>query len=430
MQLKIFQHKKTLEKCHIYQMLKAQAKKRHISFHTPGHKTSGFDITELAYSDNLASPHGCIALAEADIAQILGAKNSFIVTDGSTCGVLSILYAGKLLGVKKIAVCATSHKSVFNGCAILGITPIVFTQNADASCPARIDEIDFLNALNKADALFLTSPNYYGRIPSLQKIYDECKKQNKFLFIDGAHGGHLHFEKNLYAGNYADMWVDGVHKSLPALTQGAIVCAKTNETAKALRVAVNAFRTTSPSYPIMASVEYAVKYPQNLTIKREVEAFAKTDNRIRVYEDYTKLCVLFGKNVFKAKQALEKKGIFAEFCDGNLLMFYLSPLTKNRAFSTLKKHLRLLLQKYPYENVDRVPAPLILQKEGDVKEVLLSDALGKISAENCGLFPPCIPLIFKGERIEKEKLALLERADNAFGVYENKILVFKENKDE
>ena len=427
MQLKVFQHKKTLEKCHIYQMLKAQAKKRHVSFHTPGHKCKGFDITELSYSDNLSSPHACIARAEEDIARILGAKKSFILTDGSTCGVLSILYASKLLGVKKIAVCDTSHKSVFNGCAILGLTPVVFhAKDTDSFCPSNVDESDFARALDKADALFLTSPTYYGRIPALQNIYDVCKKKNKFLFIDGAHGGHLHFDKTLYAGNYADMWVDGVHKSLPSLTQGAIVSAKTDETAQALRVAVNAFRTTSPSYPIMASVEYAVKYPQNVKLQATAQTFAKTDERIRVYEDYTKLCVAFGKNAFTAKKALEKKGVFPEFCDGNFLMFYLSPVTGKRAFALLKKRLRFLLKKYPYENVERVPAPFVLQKEGEVEEVALQSATGRILAENCGLFPPCTPLIFKGERIEKEKIELLEKADNVFGVYDHKVLVFKE----
>jgi riboflavin kinase/FMN adenylyltransferase len=64
----------------------------------PGHQTGQWDITELSFSDNLSAPRGCIAEAEADIATILGAYKSFILTDGSTSGVLSMLYAAKMLG--------------------------------------------------------------------------------------------------------------------------------------------------------------------------------------------------------------------------------------------------------------------------------------------------------------------------------------------
>ena len=66
----IFKDENTLKNCKIAQMLLAQP--HHLSFHTPGHKTAGWDITELAYSDNLSSPVGCIGEAEKEIAKILG----------------------------------------------------------------------------------------------------------------------------------------------------------------------------------------------------------------------------------------------------------------------------------------------------------------------------------------------------------------------
>ena len=66
----------------IGQMLKEQ--KKHVSFHTPGHKRAGEDITELGYSDNLYSPHGVIAESRREAARILGAAQTFYLTDGST----------------------------------------------------------------------------------------------------------------------------------------------------------------------------------------------------------------------------------------------------------------------------------------------------------------------------------------------------------
>ena len=53
---------------HIAEMLRSQ-KKGHISFHTPGHKRAGADITELSYSDNLSSPSGVLSDAEKGIAE-------------------------------------------------------------------------------------------------------------------------------------------------------------------------------------------------------------------------------------------------------------------------------------------------------------------------------------------------------------------------
>ena len=81
----ILTKKEILKNCKIFRMLAARAEKEHMSFHTPGHKINGFDITELSYSDNLSCPKGCILEAERDVAEILGAEKSFILTDGSTC---------------------------------------------------------------------------------------------------------------------------------------------------------------------------------------------------------------------------------------------------------------------------------------------------------------------------------------------------------
>ena len=404
MMRRFFKDKRTRKKCHIYQMLSAQ-KGKHLSFHTPGHKQKGFDITELSYSDNLACPRGCIAQAEKDIAAILGASKSFILTDGSTSGVFSMLYAAKALGVKKVFVIEPAHQSVYNACAVLGLT--VLTTESDA------------------DAILCTSPDYYGNIADLKTLRALCEKEQKLLLIDGAHGGHLHFDKTLYAGAYADFWVDGVHKSLPALTQGAVVSARTEMQAAALGDAVKLFRTTSPSYPIMASVEYAVKYPKNESLERHVRAYAFSQERVRVQGDWTKLCAVFGKSAFEAEKWLQQKSVFAEFCDGETVCFYLSPATKIREFKKLCKLLERAFEKYPFEPVQRNPAPFVL-KETTGEWVELTTSENRVCAANCGLFPPCVPLIKRGERITKEKIELLEKANNVFGLNDGKIYVYKE----
>ena len=427
---RFLKNKAVLAECKIYQMLFQHAGARHISFHTPGHKVGAWDITELSFSDNLSCPRGCIAAAEKDIASLLGASRSFILTDGSTAGVLSMLQAAKSLGVRTVAVCEASHKSLFNGCMALGLTPLVY--------PCEyMDKIPFaptMSALNEkygeifsqADALFFTSPDYYGNVADLQGIRDFCDKTGKLLLVDGAHGGHLHHDKTLHAGGYADMWVDGVHKSLPAFTQGAVVSARDEKTAVALENAVDIFRTTSPSYPIMASVEYAVKYPRNVTLEERVKAFQKQE-RVYPNADFTKLVVRFGEQAFAVEKQLEAEGIYAEFCDGEYLMFYLSPATSEEEFALLTERLSQLFEEYPCKGektTQRIPAPFILTGKA-TEWVALEQAEGRVCAGLCGLFPPCTPLFKIGEIITKDKIEKLKKANNVFGLKDGKILTFQ-----
>ena len=411
------------KQCHIFQMLKAHARKKHLSFHTPGHKNGKWDITELSYSDNLVSPNGCIARAQRDITQILGSEKSFIITDGSTLGIHAMLYTAKRLGVKTLAISPLSHQSVFSGLAIFDLQAVTFVSPS-------VEHI--APALKNADALLITSPDYYGNIPDLSAISALCKSQNKLLIIDGAHGGHLHFAKNSYAGTYADLWVDGVHKSLPALTQGAVVSAKSEKLAKALQESVLALRTSSPSYPIMASVEYAVKYPKNQRLEKAVREFAnKHPLRISVNQDWTKLCAYFGKHAFTVEKELEKKGIYPEFCDGEEIVFYLSPAIKYAHFIRLTRVLSSLFNKYSAnkeERTQRIPAPVVLPENKPMEWVEMPNAVNKICAVNFGLFPPCTPLVLTGEKITQEKIELMQNAVNVFGVKDGKIAVYKEKE--
>ena len=285
---------------------------------------------------------------------------------------------------------------------------------------------EYPHILQQADALFFTSPDYYGNVADWQGIREYCDQTNKLLIVDGAHGGHLHFDKTKtkHAGGYADLWVDGVHKSLPALTQGAVVSARTRHTAEVLARAVDIFRTTSPSYPIMASVEYAVKYPQNAALESAVAAFAQHP-RVYKNEDWTKLCVRFGKAAFEVEKWLESQGIYAEFCDGNVLTFYLSPATDLQDFEHLQAILSDLFVRYPLEEIQEEASDVFIPKT-EAEWVELDKAEGRICAGFCGLFPPCTPLFHIGEKISGDKIEKLQRANNVFGLKDGKISVYKE----
>lgn len=398
-------------------MLRKQ--KKHLSFHTPGHKRRGADITELSYSDNLASPAGVIARAEEYIAQKAGAARAFLITDGSTCGVHALLYALALAGGKTVAYSEFSHASVKSGCKLASLEAIEIPVKEEKGIPLQPTAKQMEQALLKADALLLTSPDYYGNFPDLAAARALCNRLGKLLLIDGAHGSHLRFGER-YAGRYADIWIDGVHKSMPALTQGAAAFACTLGWAEFLQQALALFRTTSPSYPIMASVEHCYTIAQNDKIEKHAQALKE---RIGAYPnaDWSKLLVPFGEYAEDAQNYLQARGIYPEFNDGNYLMFYLSPCTKKGDLKKLEKHLK----KLPRAEVRTEPV-CYGEKGRKTEWISLQESAGKVCAKECGLFPPCIPLLRKGETISKSKLNRLAKAASAFGLKEGKILVYSE----
>ena len=405
-------------KLYLADMLAAQERRKHISFHTPGHKKRGADITELSYSDNLSAPTGVIGQAQADIAHILGADASFLLTDGSTSGVYAMLMALRDAGVRKLAVPVCSHVSVLRGSSLMGLELIPVAQEFSGGIARQPTVEAVRHAMETADALFLTSPDYYGFFPDLGAIAELMQAQSKPLVIDGAHGSHLHGTA-LHASNYASMWVDGVHKSLPAMTQGAVVSAKGIWT-DLLAESVPCFRTTSPSYPILASIEYAVKYPRNERIERAAEGVKRALGALE-NPDCSKIVIPFGKKSGDARRFLESRGVYPEFDDGNYLMFYLSPATRRRELKKLVQFVKRL----PRGEV--ASGARMRGRTGKTTVALLpQEAVGRVCAQTCGLFPPCMPVLLPGDVVSGDAARRLSGAVSAFGLSDGKIIVFED----
>lgn len=396
-----------LKQCHIYQML--ERSKRHVSFHTPGHKVGKWDLTELSFSDNLSAPTGVLAEAEKDIALQLGAAKSFISTDGSTMGVFAMIYAS---GACKILASRNSHKSVSNACYIMGKHLVELGNDVIDGIPQPLSPERIAQHLNGVEAVLITYPDYYGNLGDIQKIKELCNEANIPLLIDGAHGA-AHKGTPIHASNFADIWVDGVHKSLPCLTQGAVVSAN-EQYAEALAEGVDIFRTTSPNYLLMASVEYGVKSQVKEKTITTIEKFKAKTN---AYEngDWTKAVYYFGKNAFSAQKYFEKKNIYPEFCDGENIMFYFSGETTAKELRKLKRVLHRAKKKFP--STPHLTPETVKEAKGlEIEEIALENSVGRICAVGCGLFPPCTPLVTSGERILSDSVDKLLQTDNFFGL--------------
>jgi len=441
----------------IYNRLKRAAGTQK-SFHMPGHKNKGafrskfagseLDVTELSYSDNLLSPTGIIAAAQKDLAEILGATASFITTDGSSSGVYAMMYAASKRG-NKIVVMRNSHKSVWGACKLFGLEPLIVQgeENDGILMPPDCALIEKLIANdNNIAGVLITSPDYYGNIAPLEGYAEITKKYSRLLFVDEAHGAHLAFgDRKDYAGAYADAWVDGAHKTLPTLTQGAIVSVNNDALLPDIEEALGLFRTTSPSYPIMASVEYGVKffvnnpkYLQQLSVA--VNMFADSCKGIipvRLNGDNAKLlidCKPLNISPDIIAEKLEKKGIYCEFSDGRFLLFYLSPMNDINDLNLLKKRLLQIIsnKKIQATYVGKPSIPqgdrsysfqYALRKPSEYIE--LENAEGRMCARTAGVNPPCIPVVVTGEIISAAAIKTLSAAKATFGLSDGRICVVK-----
>ena len=428
------------------------------SFHIPGHKAVGefkskfkdcaLDITELPYSDNLLCPDGVIDKAQKDIAKILKARRSYITTDGSSSGVFALVFCAAKKG-NKLIVFRNSHQSVWNACRLLGVEPLV-VQGEEKEGILQPPDCEIMEKLIANDphiaGVLATSPDYYGNIAPLERYSEITKKYKRLLLVDEAHGAHLAFGEKGYAGQFADMWVDGAHKTLSTLTQGAIVSVNSEELVPLAEEALSIFRTTSPSFPIMASVEYGVKLlankPQILKNAKIAAAKFKVDAEVSGYAfypggDWTKLLIdfkPFGISAERALQELERRRVYAEFADGRYILFYLSPQIGEKELKNLRKQLDAVIANKKLQNTYR-ERPKIPHTERSYsflyalkrqsEWVDLEKAAGRMCAKNAGIIPPCIPLAITGEMITEETVKVLSQTKNTFGLKNGQICVVK-----
>lgn len=447
-------------KLHIFGALKSYRRRLPVRLHMPGHKANrrrfplfkdaALDITELPFSDCLESPTGIIRRAETDISDILGTRRSHILTDGATCGIYAMLWAVRRSG-GKVIIPRNAHKSVYSACAALGLEPVLLKNNEKEGVLLPPSAADVEAALRKERdvcAVLVTSPDYFGNVADLSSIRKVCRGSGKPLLVDGAHGAYLRFdpdEGDAYAGKYADLWVDSSHKTMPTLTQGALLNVNDAALAAAAEEGLQLFRTTSPSYPVMASVEYGVKYMEDHgaalidALRRELAlAKARLKKRgVRFYEGSRTLVLAVdfaaaGISPAAANEELERRNVFAEFCDERYVLFYFSPLTPPSQVGRLERAIRAVLRERSLRGHGEQPQPFacgakklgyLTARSFSYEYVPLSEAVGKVAARNAGITPPCWPVVVAGELITEEAAGALSRAAHTFGLRGDKIAV-------
>ena len=269
-------------------------------FHMPGHKRReipdgipggfpdpyGIDITEIDGFDNLHHAEGILKDAMDEAAAIYGADRSWYLVNGSTCGILSAVFAATENG-GKLLTARNCHKAVYHAICLNRL-------EAEYLYPEEITEFginggiraedvrkalekdamrcagnsgDVRGKITKIQAVLITSPTYEGVVSDIRAIADVAHEYRIPLIVDEAHGAHLEFADQCHsfpksALEYgADLVIQSLHKTLPSFTQTAILHVK-GKLVDQDRVSryLSMFQTSSPSYLFMAGMERCIRY--------------------------------------------------------------------------------------------------------------------------------------------------------------------------
>lgn len=408
-------------------------------FHMPGHKrnTALFpalpaekDITEIDGADNLHYPNGIIKNAMESAAKLWGAARSFFLVNGSTCGILAGLATLTKRG-DKVLVARNCHRSVFHGLEILGLDPVYILPQYisdlgvyGAMEPATVEAA--LTAHPDVRTLVLTSPTFEGVISDLSAICALCHSRGVTVLTDEAHGAHLDLSPHFVGGSVAagaDISVQSLHKTLPALTQTAILHVNTAAVdIERLMHKLRVFETSSPSYLLMQSAEHSVEAAKDKALFDRWAALItefKQDiarlKHIRIAlgdhpHDSSKL-VFAGVDGVKLGAFLRRHGIEPELADRTHLIAMTGPGNTKEDFAALATAIKAADALLAPIKSAAVPPPFChgeafcgIERALELPSTALSvsECVGRVAAEYVWAYPPGIPILIPGERIKAD----------------------------
>jgi lysine decarboxylase len=470
----------------LFNALVNYARKKKISFHTPGHKHGDgipkkfrdfvgarifdMDLTLLEEVDSLQDPKTVIKEAQKLAAEAYGSDYSFFLVNGTTIGNHAMILSVCLPG-DKIIIPRNAHKSVIAGVILSGAIPIYVYPKIDKElgiiCNVTPQDIE-KKILEHPDvkAILITNPTYNGITTDIREIVRIAHQYKKILLVDEAHGPHLKFHPDLPTSAMeggADICVQSTHKIISGMTQASMLHARKTVDILKLKRILQLLHTTSPSYILLASLDVARMQmaTQGREILSRVISLAEESRKhlnnlgIRCFGkevigkegifglDVTKLTIdtrNLGNTGYEVSKLLNKKyGIQVEFATpSNLLAIVSLGNTKNdmyrliHSLKDIKKNFKI------NENIAKALSNIAIPEfKSDVvltpreaafsitKKVPFKDAIGLISAEVISPYPPGIPLLIPGERITKEVydyLNLLKELGNIINGQDDKRL--------
>ena len=433
----------------MYDYLKNYLKKDIYPFHMPGNKRVGelnrLDFTEVDGLDNLYHPEGIILQALNRIKTLYQTKESFILVNGSTVGLLTAITAVTKKG-DRVLVARNCHKAVYNGIELWDLSPTyLMPENIYGFC-GSINPVAVENALESDDSItacVITSPTYEGVVSDVEGIARVCHRHNVTLIVDEAHGSHFNFSDYFPISATecgADIVVQSTHKTLTSLTGTGLLHICTDRVdIDLVKKRLQMFQTSSPNYIMMGSVDNCICD----LLENGEKLFAEYEKRLERF--YEKCCDLNNLKVYKGENAFdfdrgkliifvqganitgaqlqkilrEDFSIETEMSSSHYIVAMTSIMDTDEGFENLIKALHKIDEKvtknndckallYPY--VEPNVALTAYEVENICGEELeLENSVGRISKEYIYAYPPGIPIIAPGEEFTK---AVVEKITN------------------
>jgi len=410
-------------------------------FHMPGHKGIAISdlaeiyaahITELPFSDELCHPTGVIAGAERLAAECFGVQHTLFSAGGAS------LCIGAMLSVsagRRVLFDRSIHQSVINAIGLLNIDPVFTDVTIDPATgipqPVTAMMIEpYLQQDATIAAVFVTGENYYGRCCDYELLSAVCARYNVPLLVDNAHGTHLKFLNNgrHYPGHYnTALYCDSAHKTLPVLTGGAYLHVNADGFDPALlKLHMERLASSSPSYPIMASLDGARHWCEEnpLAFQQAAEqwqpireAIAQLGYTLPLTDDPLRLVINTASKQIDARKLnhfLLERLVVCEMADVSNLVLLVSPFNRPRDFERLIQALRHAEKPDIRKSLktDEIIPQIAFAKETVLsireamrrpcKAVSIDEARGKICAQSAVVYPPAIPLALPGQIISRE----------------------------
>ncbi len=407
-----------------------------------GEKFFKSDFSEIEGFDNLRQPEGIIKKLNTRISDIYNTKASFMLTNGSTSGMiaamLSILKAGD-----KVLIARNTHISVYNGLVLTGAKPVWFMPEYDEIWGIykgiQSKQIkDLLNKHTDIKALIITSPTYEGLFSETEEIAKICKDNNVIFIVDEAHGALLNFADFMSKPACccaADISINSLHKTAGAPNPCALLHVSKYSQVEPddIQSALNLINTTSPSYPLLCAIEACVNYldsnqgrKQIINLLENIEKFKQNlSKNFKVYEgfnDPTKLLIKTeSTSACAIAEFLNKKyKIEEEYSTDNAMLFITGIGTKQYKLNHLEKALKHIIEHekiHPHpghNNTAHIPQMHCTPAEAFQKvhkHIDKSEAAGMVCASPITLYPPGIPLILPGEVFDTNTIKIITFMD-------------------
>lgn len=449
-------------------------------FHMPGHKGRDinnvewikYDFTEITGSDNLSKPQGIIKEVLNDMSNLYNSKATFMLVNGSTTGIIASLLTVCEPGDSFI-IQRNSHRAVYSGMVLNHIHPIYIYPTVHeifgyglAIDPNEVEKLIIMNPSIKG--IVVTSPTYYGTCSDIKTILEIVRKYNKILIVDEAHGPHFSLNNRYPVSSVklgADIVIQSTHKVLNTMTQTGLIHVCSNRiNLEELSERINMIQSSSPSYPMMISIEEGVRhafkfgntileevYQYYQFIKGELEEYSYLfigdrlvgEKSVAAF-DWMKLWFLcpqikgnYIDKILRERYNIQMEmndrytitgmmGLGTEKRDVIKLIDGLKKITKDSYIHTIDKTPPIGIRPYPRVELYIDPWKAFWGKK-KVKNI--NNCIGEI----CGTFiipyPPGIPIIAPGEILTKEVIEYINTLDhnNVIGLGEEDSLLILES---